>query len=499
MKVLIKLNDENKIDTSNFGYVISSNDNDVNKDLNKWSYIPQNYRIPYILNSAFWIINNKIDNNKFNDAVDEIIIDFSTSINFKEPTDSSKKEGEDVAWDDELKQMIIKNIDLIRIPFSDRYYQIDEFRYDFYLKEYILIWITILNDVFGKLKTNIPIKSISEIADLENKDLTNYSESKIKDFRKFSSGHYEKIRDRALEHKLNYVNSGNEGFIIKKENDLIKTINKSIENVNEELRISKKFTTETKSIAFDEEFMIEINKDINLVKLDTTNDTLSYKYLNKIIPKFGFNYAELAHLLKIQYNSKKNIILDIKTENFGKMQIDDSPFYKLKYSDFGKSFIKLTDENEWKNHFIGNVRDYFLFVKYRRNSDYRYIIRETREKLTKEEEFGGKLRSFYESIVNKKAAIYLCHDEIPEDISEIKKLISNKEVRICGDNKSTMSFEKELVDGKVLVYSYENDKVTNCNCEKGFDIANKLGLKGRIETLDLNNELVKDVKTWIIK
>lgn len=487
MKILIKLFDESKSNFNDYDFVISTNKHDKNNDFKKWSYIPYDLNESISLNRAFWIINNKIDSKEFKEEVTVINIDFSTSTILNRPTiNSLDKNDVDIYYCERSDILTINNINLIRHPLVVRYKMLNGYDYDHYFCDYINLWIAFLSYMEIEFQTNI----INE----HNSYLLNIEKS-IYELIKKNKKRLDKLRENDKFKKCEIVNFGNEGIIYKLDKGkLLKSIYKPRKKINEEIQnmLNQHIKSSIKG-CFAENEMIEFNKEIDLrIDHSVGKNVISYSYKNIILPKMGFKFGELASLLIRQLNFKNLAIIDTKTENFGRILIPNSEFSKIIYCDFGKSFIKIDDEKEWKKYFDGVVRDYFLFTKFYKNHSYRYIIKEKRNFIKNRSEFGGKLKLFADFVYSyKNDYVFLCHDKLnlSLNIEEFKKSIENKEIRLCKNHISNIYLIKKEVDKKIQVYDYNRETLGICSCENSWKIIDKYNLKFKEEKKVLDNKL----------
>ncbi len=463
-KVLIRIGVDKAIETelSKFNIVFSNNKNDKGvKGVVKWFYNPKEMPIPLRINNSFWMINNWIDfgyeNNFFTKDNTSVAIDLSQIDIDMKALKSFIKDIEGL-YINSSNLLEISNLDFIRVPMRYWFHSNDEWKDG---KDFIFIWVySILKRYFPKVE-------------IEQDLIEKFNNIEFKSAKK-------SIEKIWIEE--NYVNGGNEGFIAyesDKRDYLIKTI--SIKDKDIEDSLGEKEEYEGTSVEYAENEMIKFNEEISLSKINSSKDNISYKYENKLLPTTSFKTSQMINLLRRQKEAGI-IITDIKIDNFAKIPLEED-YSKVIYSDFGKSFVKFREQEDYDRFFIGNIRDYYFFSKYYRSyKDYRNIIRDGRM-ITEEESFKKELKTFKEQVFSKREnIIYLCHQDIPKDIDS-----KAYEFRVCNsDSKATLFIDrKESTD---LVYDFEKGSVCKCDKNKGKEIAEKMGLsRNKKQVKEFNN------------
>lgn len=459
MRILLNLSKESKIyinEGIDFFDLVLSHSKTLNfknnQTFKKIIYFNSILEKSILMNQYFWFINVQKDFYKKILKINKIIIYYGKDKNLNEYHSIPDIEFYN-------RYIVINNCEYIRTPTYSFYDKSD--LYD--IEKYLEVWLSFIQNKFLITEKNNFL-----------------SDKKISEF-----------REKIMKNK-NFINSGNEGILLWK-NDRLKVkkkvpINES--NCFDNANLYKNHIVEycqNELIPFfyeDSELEIKVIKDKKYI---------NFIYTNFVLPLNIIDFARMARLL-IRQRKTSIFIDDNKIINYGKIIIKNTPFFEIIYNDFGNSFIK----TENKNFQEGLIRDVYFLVENYYRIDQRSIISSKRSLPIKDIlEKNKNFSIFFNFVINQykhkdadNGMPMVCHEPY-----FLKNIDIYNEVYTCSDT-STMNRLICYKDGKRFVYEMKTNKVHECN---GKFINNEFELNGFEKELSINLEIIDGATKWIRK
>ncbi len=405
-----------------------------------------------LMNQYFWIINIRRDMQRPNKKIKEIIIYHGEKLNLSKYKDIKSIEIKG-------KYIVVKNLDYIRIP-TNSFYDKNVLHH---VDKYIESWLWLLQNIQKNMEQSI---SYSE-SDIFSKD------PKIK-----------KIYNHVIKNK-NFINAGNEGILVWKENytKIEKTTNiepkypKDIQSLYEKYQVINCQKNDIPKFYEDSQLKIVAKEK---------GDKRIFEYPNIISPVSNLNFVSLARLLIRQWETSI-FIDDNKVINYGKIRFKDTPFFEIIYNDLGNSFVK-TENTSFKE---GIIRDVYFLVKNQQKINHRNIIFSKRTKTTRELFADEKFERFYNFVMEKYRLMPMaCHDK-----TVLENLSIYDVIYTCGKS-NTMNRKIKYVSDKKWVYEMKSNKVYECG--DNFDDINFIKHED-VRELSENLEFINGAIRWIRK